>query len=45
MQPVAGAHAAPHCWHWPSTGFAHVLYVLAAGSYMQLSAGVHGPPK
>ena len=45
MDAVAGAHAAPHCVHCPSTGLLHCLYVRAAGSYMQESGGVHGPPK
>jgi len=45
MHLLAGAHAAPHCWHVPSMGFAHCLYVRAAASYMHEAAGVHGGPK
>lgn len=45
MHAVLGAHAPPHVWHVPSTGLAHCLYVRSPGSYMQPSAGAHGPPK
>jgi len=46
MQAVAGAHApALHCAQTPSTARAQGLYVRAAGSNMQPSAGAQGPPK
>lgn len=45
MHALAGAHAAPHAWHTPSTGRVHSLYARAAGSYMHRSAGAHAGPK
>lgn len=45
MHRDAGAHAAAHCLHVPSTIDEHCLYFWSAGSYMHASAGEQGAPK
>lgn len=45
MHLLAGAQAAAHDEHVPSTAFAHCLYVREAASYMHAPSGVHAGPK
>lgn len=45
MHRLAGAQAAPHCWHVPSLARAQCLYERSVGSYMHASGGAHGAPK